>query len=544
MLKKLSIIKSFRSGSPAWIFSALILLILLSLPLLLIVFSLFKDSNNSDLFSLTVTSDAVINSLLLCIGIGTLTLFGGTLCAWLVTQYQFPFSKFFSWSLVLPLTVPGYIMAYSYAGIFNYAGPLQTFLRTNFGTETAKTFYFDFLTFPSLIFCLTLALFPYVFISAKTAFSYNTRLYLEAGKSLGKSGYKLFFSVALPLARPALAAGTFLVLMEVLNDYGAAGYFGVRTFTTSIFRSWTFDLNAALHLAAILLLFVFLLMAIERYSRGKAKYAAARSLRPAEKETLSGYRKWIAFTVCALPFIFGFVIPVLYLISGMIHTYDKVVDHRFWIMTWNSFQLALLASFVVIIAALLISYNKHLHQNRLGKSISSLATTGYAIPGAVIAVGVLIPAGIVDGWISSGSGTKGLLFTGSIFLMIYAYLVRFLAVAYQPIDAAMQKNARTYSESSRLLGKNPLQTLWKIDLPIIRKSVIAAAILVFVDVLKELPLTLILRPFDFDTLATETYRQAKVMESIPESGTAALIIIFTGLVPMLLLNRLMKQDVA
>ena len=518
-------------------------MILIALPLVLILFALFRGTGSADqLYLYLLSKEAILNTFLLCFFVGLFAILIGVSSAWLVSRYQFPMSKIFSWALLLPLTIPVYIMAYSYSGIFNYAGPVQVFLRSNFGEASAKAMYFDFLSFPFLVFCFVMALFPYVFISSRVSFSLNSNSYLEAGKSLGISAKKLFFKIALPLARPAIVAGVFLVIMELLNDYGAANYFGIRTFTTAIFQAWSFDLNSALVLAAIVLIFVFVLMMLERWSRGKARYNNSKNVNPIVKEKLKGGKAFLAFMVCFIPLFFGFIVPVLFLFSWFIETAPQIMNSRFFDMTWNSFLLAAISAAVVVLIGIIIAYNKQVHQTKIGKFIAGFSTIGYAIPGAVIAVAVLVPAGALDNWLSSGQETKSLLLSGSIFLMIYAYSIRFLAVAYQPLENSFEKNSKLYRESSRSLGKNAWQTLFKVELPIIHPAIWAAAILVFVDVLKELPLTLILRPFNFDTLATETYRYAKIMESVPESSSSALIIIFMGMIPILFLNRLIKVN--
>lgn len=516
---------------------------LLALPLILIIFALFytPDQENLELVH-SLAKDALVNSLLLCFFVGVFSLTIGVGTAWLLSRYEFPMSRFLSKGLLLPLTIPVYIMAYSYSGIFNYAGPLQQFLRYNFDEATAKYFYFDFLQTPFLIACLVLALFPYIFISARVSFSLNSNSFLEAAQSLGASGRKIFFKVALPLARPALAGGLFLVLMELLNDYGAANYFGIRTFTTVIFQAWGFDLKMALFLAALILIFIFLLMSLERWSRGKAKINNTRTSVQFTKQKLKGVQSFLAFTVCFIPFLFGFLIPFSYLIYGLINLKGNWFNERFLQMSLNSFSLAAMAAFAVVLIGLIIAYNQQLHRFRISRFLNQLATVGYAIPGAVIAVAVFVPAGIIDNWLVAGQVTKSLFLTGSIFLLIYAYTIRFLAVAYQPLESSLQKNAKTMHESARSLGKNSWYTLFKIEIPNIQPAIWAAVILVFVDVLKELPLTLILRPFNFDTLATETYRYAKVMESIPESAASALIIIIIGMLPILFLHRLISKN--
>jgi iron(III) transport system permease protein len=535
-------IRNYRKkGDRFWLVMSLLILLLISIPLWILLYPLiFQSSGSFEVISKTLRNDEITTTLILVISTALLSALIGIPAAWFISRYDFPLRKFFSWALLLPLTIPGYIMAFTYAGFFNYAGPLQTFTRNNISPEAAHTIYFDFLTFPFLVIVLSLSLFPYLFITAKTAFTFRTNTYLEAAQSLGDSPAKRFFRIALPLARPAIAGGALLVMMEVLNDYGAASYFGIRTFTVSIFRTWALDLNSALILASLLLIVVFIILLLERWLRGRAKYTESIKSLPPSRIKLTKGKALIAFSSCAIPFFFGFLLPLLLIIYWTYRTYDDVMDTRFFDLAWNSLVLAFIATIVVIIAAFIISYQQHLRKSE-GGLISRFATIGYAVPGAVIAVGVLVFSGWADTWMNENLFPgSGLIFTGSILIMVFGYLVRFIAVAFQPLDTAMKKQASKLNEASRSLGKNSFQTLFRIDIPLLKKSVLVAAILVFVDVLKELPLTMILRPFDFNTLSTEAFRYAKVMESVPESANAAIIIIFIGFIPVLLLNRLMK----
>lgn len=536
--------KSWSSANKSWLLVSLFFIVLIAIPLLSLLYALFfSDEKSKSILEQTLPAEAFSNTLLLCLISGMLSLIIGVSTSWLVSQYRFPFRNFFNWAMALPLTIPGYILAFTYAGLFSFSGPLQTFLRNQFGESVAQALYIDIMTFPMLCIILSLSLFPYVFLSAKTAFALQSASQLEAARSLGKRSGSIFFTIALPMARPALAAGVFLVIMEVLNDYGASSYFGIRTYTTSLFKTWSYDLNAAVLLAGWILIFVFALLLTEKGLRGSARYHNATRSKPSSPRQLKGWKSFLAFSVCALPFLLGFLIPFSFLLYWGIKTAPKILNTQFFVLTWNSIQLALLATLLLLFVAMIIAYTRHLHKNRLGSSISGFISVGYAIPGAIIAVGVMLPAGYIDAFVAEKIwGSKGLLLSGSIGLLLFAYLVRFLAVAYQPLEAALEKNNRLFTESSRSLGKNALQTLFRVDMPLMRNTLLVAGIMVFVDVMKELPLTLILRPFNFDTLATETYRHAKVMESVPEGSCAALIIIFIGIIPVFFLNKLMKDQ--
>ncbi len=536
-------IHTYRRSSKSWLWLSLLVAAGVGIPLLIVLYYTFFPGEAAwSTLEDTFAPEAVSNTLWLCLGTGMLSLLIGVSTAWLVSQFEFPGRRFFEWALILPLTIPSYIMAFTYSGMFSYTGSIPTTLRNWLGESTAKSLFFDIMTFPWLVVLLSLVLYPYIYLTAKTAFSLQSANYTEAARTLGSKRWQVFFRVALPLARPAIAGGLFLVLMEVLNDYGAASYFGIRTFTTSIFRTWSYNLDGALLLAGMLMGAVLLAVITERLIRGRSAYSLSLKHRPVTRRKLNKRQAAIAFFTCLLPFAVGFLIPFAQLLSWTIDTAASVMNTRFWIMTWNSFVLAFWATAIILPVALLLSYNRYLNRGRLGQWITRSATIGYAVPGAVIAVGVLIASGWADQQISLWiTGKKALWITGTLGLLVFAYLVRFLAVGYQPLDAALEKNVSALSDSSRTLGKNTWQTLWLIDMPVIRRTLFAAAILIFVDVLKELPLTLILRPFNFETLATEAYRHAKVMESVPESANAAIIIIFIGIVPLLWLHRLSKK---
>lgn len=511
----------------------LLLVILIGFPFIVILYHLFSSgAAQSEVLSKILKTEVVYNSIFYLVTIVLLSLIIGTGSAWLITQYDFPGKKFLSWALILPITIPTYIMAFTYVGIFNFTGTFQAFLKNNFGGSIAESLRFDVITPFWLIVFLSLSLYPYVYLAARIAFSRQSASVLEAGKSLGKSTSNLFFKIALPMARPALIGGSILVGMEVLNDYGAMAFFGIPTFTTAIINIWQLDIDAALVLSAWLFITLFVLILTERFFRGKKGFSESTRQRPLAAKKIKGAKKYFYFFICSLPFIFGFGIPVLQLIAWFFKTYANVIDRNFIIMTWNSFTLAFLAAlFTTLIALLFAHYYTSVKNNR--SFSKQFAIIGYAIPGAIIAVGILIPAGYL--------GEKmNYLLIGTIPVLIFAYVVRFLAVAYNPLESSFEKNSISLRESSRLLGKNKWYTLLKIEIPVVRTALFAAILLVFVDVLKELPLTMILRPFDFPTLATNAFTYAKINESVMQSSSAALILIFIGIIPVMFLNKLMK----
>lgn len=496
----------------------------------------------------TVLTDYITNSLLLVLGVGFLSLLFGLSTAWVVSTCDFPGRKWFAGGLLLPLAIPTYIAAYTYVGIFDYTGPIQVFLRDTLEVDFDPG-WLNIMNLPGLIVVMALVLYPYVYAIARTGFMNQSRNLVESSNVLGSSALRTFFRVALPNNRPAIVGGVSLVMMEVLNDYGAVQYFGISTFTTGIFRAWFSlgDVQAAAYLSSMLMGFVFLLIILERLQRGRAAYDSGRQTsRPLYLYKLTRTQQVLAFLNCLLPFALGFALPVLQLVSWSIDTAYKVVDPDFWNLVGNSFVLAVAASFLCVVVATLLIYAVRVNQNHLLQKLSRLAVLGYSIPGAVIAVGVLVPLLFIDQEVIIGIGqyfnsNPGLVLTSSVTALLYAYVVRFLAVAYNSVEGGFQQIGGSLDEGSRMLGIGPLRTFFRVNLPLIKKALLSAGLLVFVDVLKELPLTLILRPFDFNTLATKTYQLAGD-ELVAQSANSALIIVLTGLVPIVLLNRLIANE--
>jgi iron(III) transport system permease protein len=490
----------------------------------------------------TVLWDYVNNTLIIFGATGALTLVFGVSTAYLISLFNFPGRKFFSWALILPLSIPTYIMAFTYSGIFGYTGPYSTFLRNKFSGSTAEMLSIDVMNMGGLVILLALALYPYVFISSRVAFSGKFQNYREASSSLGISQFRTFFRIMLPLARPSIFGGLFLVLMEVLNDYGAMKYFGINTFTTGIFTAWFSmnDLSAAIKLAGILMVIVFLMMGIEKWQRRNKKFSESAVENQQKHFTLSGYKKWGATLLCTLIFVAGFALPFSFLVSDSFLTWEVVWNDGFTEMFWNSILMAVLAAAFIIVMGVVIGFSKRINRTLIGQIVSMLARVGYTIPGAVIAVGVIIVFTFLDRQYNILTDTTGLLLTGSIAALLFGYIVRFMAVGYNSIDSAFEKQVKGLDEASMSLGKSPLKTLTRVNLPLIRSGIFAGAILVFVDVLKELPLTLILRPFNFYTLATKAFEYADD-EMLAKAALPSVCIVLAGIVPIYLLHRLMQK---
>lgn len=538
-----------RTPLNPWTVATLVVVALVLLPVASIFVGVFGESSDTwRHLARTVLPLYVWNSVILALGVGALTLVIGVATAWLVTTCEFPGRKIFAWALVLPLAVPTYIIAFTYAELFAHTGPVQGALQVLFDPATTARLRTGLMSLPGAGLMMALVLYPYVFLITRASFLKQSGGILETSRILGKSPWETFLRVALPLARPAVVAGVLLVLMEVLNEYGAVRYFGVATFTTGIFRAWFSlgDAPAAIRLSGCLLLLVFLLILLERVQRGRARYGDhSGKYRPVVPFQLRGWAGWGALAACALPVILGFVLPVLQLASWAVQVAPEALDRRFLLLSANSFGVAVAAALATVLVALLIVYSVRLFPTPLLRLSARTASLGYSIPGAVIAVGVLVPFIWLDrrlaGLLEATTGASvGLLLTGTLAALVFAYVVRFLAVALNPVDSGFERICGNLDETSRSLGAPPFKTLLRVNLPLLKGILLVAGLLVFVDVLKELPLTLILRPFDFDTLATRTFQLA-MDEEVARSSLPALLIIATGTVPMIVLSRIIER---
>ena len=528
-----------------WTGGAIIILLLVLTPIFTILVKLFdKPGEHWGHIVTNLLPSYFSNSLILLLGVGFFTFVIGVSMAWLVSIYEFPGRNYFEWLLILPLAFPSYMMGYSYVGILEYTGPIQAFLRNNLDI-TFKGPIIDIMNMPGAIFILSISLFPYVYVICRASFMRQSSELQEAALLLGSSRMRVFRKIALPMARPAVAGGIALVGMEVLNDYGTVKYFGVDTFTSGIFRAWfSFgDINTAIHLSAILTLIVLLLIWIENFQRGSRGWTTqSASSRPALRIRPGRSTRLIYGALCALVLLISFILPLSQLFYWVSMTWRNVIDSEFGILILRSFSLAIGSAVVIAILSIFLLYSIRLSPLRWTKHIAKTASLGYAIPGAVIAVGVMIPMMELDKlflWVGSSKGA--MIFSGTLFILVIAYVVRFMAVGYNAIDAGFQKTGTSVNEVARSLGASPVRTLWKIDLPLIRNSIAAAVLLAFVDILKELPLTLILRPFNFHTLATKAFDMA-TNEMIAESANASLIVVLTGVIPIILLNSVIRGE--
>ncbi len=524
-----------------WLLACCLLSALLLSPLVVVFIGAFgAGSETWDHLASTVLARYLVNTILLLAGTGVLAAVWAIPTAWLTACCEFPGRRFFKWVLVLPLALPTYITAYAYAGLFDYAGPVKTALRS-FGVATS--WVPDILSLPGAVLVLSLALFPYLFLITQTCFVRQSKGMIEASRMLGHSSLATFFRAGLPSARPAIAAGMTLVLMETLNDYGAVKHYGVDTFATGIFRAWFSlgDLPSALRLASLLMLVVVLVLAAERWQRGRAQYESKPQGVLARRQ-LAGLSAWGAAAACGLPFLLGFALPALQLFYWWQQGDFRALGEDAVRVIFNTFALGGTASALAVASALLVVYTARLHSGILTSWLTRLSVLGYSVPGAVIAVGVLVSALAIgrtaDRWLQESIGVStGLFLTGTVTALVFAYVVRFLAVAFNPLRSGFEESCAGLDQAARSLGSSPWRTLVRINLPLLKGPLLAGAILVFVDVAKELPLTLVLRPFDFDTLSTKVYQLAND-ERVAESAHLALAIVLVSLIPLFTLTRL------
>jgi len=540
---------SFTARIPSLTGSALAILValLICLPLLAVLWLALTPTENiwPHLFS-TVLPGYVSTTALLMLGVAIGTSIIGVATAWCVTHLEFTGRSVFVWALLLPFAVPAYVIAYVYTDLLEFAGPVQTALRTVFGWQSARDYYFPSVrSLGGAVLMMVLVLYPYVYLLARSAFTEQSSSLVEAARALGQSQGKSFFAISLPLARPAIAVGVALALMETLNDFGTVDYFSVRTLTAGIYDVWLGmgNLGGGAQIACLLLLFVLLILWVERSSRKKQQQFQPSSSRfkPAERIRLRGWRNALVFLVCFLPFLLGFVIPAAVLVHYAILNFELSWNAEFRRTALNSVMLSSIAAVITVVLGVFLAYSMRVRPNQILHWCTRLASTSYALPGAVLAIGVMVPFTRFDNAIDSFARdhfniSTGLLLSGTVAAIIFAYVVRFIAVAYGSIESSLSKITPSMDMAAKSLGNTPTKMLWKVHIPMMRSGIITAALVVFVDCMKELPATLVLRPFNFDTLATHVYQFASD-ELIGQSALGALCIVLTGLVPIILLSR-------
>jgi iron(III) transport system permease protein len=539
-----------RADSFWWSLGAIVVSALIVLPVFAIAWLAIGSGESIwPQLARTVLPVYVVQTLALMAGVGIFTLIIGSGTAWLITMYRFPGRKVLQWALVLPLAIPTYIIAYTFVHVFEYAGPVQGALRQTFSWSSPADYWFPELrSLPGAIGVLSLVLYPYVYLTSRASFIKQRAAQIEVARTLGSSLPQALRRIALPLARPAIAIGVSLAMMECLNDIGAVEFFGVRTLSVGIYATWLGkgNLAGAAQLALVMMLFVIGLIVLEQSGRRmeRTDTRASREAAPGGVR-LHGIKGFLAMATCGLPAALGFVLPAGVLLSFAMERGGLITAHIYGAAAMNSIMVSLIAAFVILVFGLFIAYAQKLSRSRSVALANRLIMAGYATPGAVLAIGVLVPLAAFDNALDSFMRTQfgvstGLLLTGSMTGLVLAYVVRFLAIGLGSLDAGLKRITPNLSAAARTLGRGPLSTLIEIDLPLLRPALLSAALLVFVEAMKELSATLILRPFNFETLATLVYAQAS-LDQLEDTGLAALTIVAAGIVPIILLSRIMGR---
>lgn len=521
--------------------------LLIALPMVVVTLNLLVPRWDTWVhLATTVLPDYLWNTLVLAFGVGVGVTLVGVSCAWLTSMCRFPGRQAFEWALILPIAMPAYVMAYVYTDFLQFSGPLQTALRAWTGWRAGDYALPDIRSLGGAVFVLIAVLYPYVYLLARAAFLEQSGSSFETARALGQGPWRTFLRVALPLARPAIAAGVALAMMETLADYGTVAYFGVDTFSTGVFRAW-FSLGdpvAAAQIGALLLLGVGCVLALERALRGRSAFHSGPRRAPSP-HVLKGAMAGCAIATCTVPVIAGFAAPLLLLLSLAAQDTEPGFAQRFAGLAFNSFTLAGITAALAVAGALAIAYAARLRPGPVSNFANRVAGLGYAIPGVVIAVGVLVPVTFFDRWLAAWLAAQfgiapQLWVSGTIVALVYAYLVRFMSISLQTVEAGLAKIKRSMDDAARSLGLRPAQALVRVHAPLLVRSLLAAGLLVFVDVMKELPATLAMRPFNFDTLAVQTYNLAKD-ERLAEASVVALAILAVGMIPVFMLARTMAR---
>ena len=540
-----------RPPVDGWTAAALAVAALVAVPLATIVYRAFDPADDTWRHLVaTVLPTYVSNTLWLMLGVGLGTILIGTSTAWLVTMFRFPGRRLVSWALLLPLAVPSYVLAFVVTDQLEYAGSVQAVLRATFGWTSARDYWFpEIRSLGGAIVVLSLVLYPYVYLLARAAFTEQCFCLFEASRTLGRGPGRSFLRVALPMARPGIAVGVALALMETLNEFGTVDFFAVPTFTAGIFDVWlNMDSPAgASQLAVALVVFTLALLALERRARHRGRvHATTTRVRKLPEYPLSRGRAAAALAWCALPVLLGFALPAGVLASYAVEFHDAAFARDYFTLAGNSLRLAAAAAVVTTALGLVLAYGVRLSRHPGMRGVAEAATVGYAVPGAVLAVGLLYPLGAIDNAVDGlarelfGLST-GLLLSGTAAGLVLGYCARFMSLSYRTLDAGLARVTPSMDGASRTLGSGPGATLRRVHLPLVRPSVLVAALLVFVDTMKELPLTLLMRPFNFETLATFVYQLASD-ELLEESALGALTIVAAGVIPVAIISRTITRS--
>ena len=516
--------------------SSVILTLLICIPALLLFLNIFVESENWQHLVDTVLFEYIFNSLYIMFGVAFLTSIIGFTTAYFTTFYKFTGSSFFQYGLILPFAIPTYIISYVYGGMFDITGTVTTYILDLLGKTLDEVIFFDIMSIEGAIIVMSLVLYPYVYLISKTYLQAESSSIVDASKTLGLSNFQIFYKVIIPISRPAIIAGVILAVMEAVADFGVMDYYGVSTFVTGIFRTWygMGSVEDASKLASMLMLFVFLLIFLEKYQRRNKRYKSnGKDFKPIRKQKLEGKSNIFAFILCFIPFFLGFLLPFTQMSYWFYISYESIIDEDFLTIFYQTLSLGIFTSILITFLAFIFTYNIRLHKNKVAESLTQISKLGYSIPGAVVAVGILSFFAIVD-------NSLDILLSGTIIAVIFGYIVRFLAISINNYESGFSKIPQTYDDACKTMNISSFQTFYKVTLPLIKNSIMASFIIIFIEVIKELPLTMILRPFNFDTLAVYSHElvgQAQVIES----SVPAMFIVILGIISVLAIAHKMKN---
>ncbi|TDQ38713.1 ABC transporter permease [Aureibacillus halotolerans] len=533
----------------SWTIVSLIGAAVILLPIAIVLATMFTEpTENWDHVKAYLLVDYVKGSLTLAFFTTFFATTIGVVLAWLVVGYSFPLRGFFRWALLLPLALPPYIAAFTYRTMTSYTGVIQSTLRNQFGI-TLPPDTIEVHSIHGAIFILTFCLYPYVYLITRSFLERQSASYIENANLLGKKNVQLFWKVVLPIARPAIIAGMMLVIFEVLSDYGVASYFGVQTISTSIFQTWfgMYDVDSALRLAAWLMVIIIGVFILERFLRRNMRYTSTSTQnKPLHPKQLKGISSWSVLVLCSAIFLLAFAFPVIQIIVWAVWRFEGYWTSDFLHLMSNTLQVSIIATVIVVIFSIITARVVRTLSSNFAYGLSRLITAGYAVPGAIIAVGILAAFIFIDESLSSfyqflGQTEGALVLSLSLGMLVTGYVIRFIAPGYNTIDSGYEKISKFYSEASRTLGKTSTRTFIKIELPLLKGTLLAAFILTFVEIIKELPLTKLLRPFNFETLATQAYKYA-IDERIIAASLPSILLIIVSLVSVLIFNSIGKRD--
>ncbi|MGR5253363.1 ABC transporter permease [Vibrio astriarenae] len=532
-----------------WKTSSFALALLLVLPILAIFYTAVSEAD--DIFGhlmTTVMPTYISNTLLLVAGVMLLSLLFGIPSAWLMAMCRVPGEKVLQWALVLPLAMPGYIVGYIFTDWFDFAGPVQVFLRDITGWGPGEYWFPDIRTLAGATWVLSLVLYPYVYLLARAAFMEQNVSLLQSARLLKCSPWESFLRISLPLARPSIAVGLSLVAMETIGDFGAVNYFAVSTLTTAVYDTWLgySSLSAAAKISAVMLVFVLLLLSAERYSRRRQKlFQTTFSSHEDFRYELHGWKKWLAVTWCWGLVLIAFILPLGQLVKYAFIYFEQSWTAEFRQYAFNSLYVSVVAAVIATLVAIVVNFNYRLKANTSNVAVIRLSSMGYAVPGTVLAIGILVPVIALDHMVNDFArwmewGRPGLIFSGSMFALIFALVVRFSAVAIGSVESSLNKVSPSLDMASRTMGCNSNLMLWRIHLPLIRRGALIAGLLVFIESMKELNAAILLRPFNFETLATYVYNFASD-EHLELAALPAILLVVVGLIPLVVVNRSLEH---